>query len=233
MQLRVVKFWQTTEKNPHRNGPNDPEYVPCDMVEYQPLRASEGGPPLHSNVSKVRQLDPDNVVLPEGAHGGEKLEYMRYVWSEIKPHYDAWKQGIEVPANGTPLAVWNSLSQEDMEAFRAVGIKTVEEVRDLSDNTGTKLRIPTWRGYRDLAGKFLESLGASAAAEREQAKDAQIAAMMEQMQQMAATINNLSNGVPNADKEQLWAELEAAAIPFDRRWGVDKLREALNGKVAA
>lgn len=230
MDIRILKFWQGSEMG------KEGEYVPCDFVSWQPRFNSEGGAPYLANTEKVRRLDPENVHLPEGADGGDKLMHMNAIWSVIKPAYDAWKQGMEMPESGTPLGIWTALSPEDIDGFRAAGIKTVEEVRDLTENQAAKVRVPNARGLRAMAKLFLENIGANAAAEREAQKDAIIADMAERMAAMEQMLaENLKPTAAEGQEEidLLRAELDREGIQYDKRWGANKLREALNSREAA
>jgi hypothetical protein len=231
LDIRILKFWQGSEMG------KEGEYVPCDYVSWQPRFNSEGGAPYLANTEKVRRLNPDNVHLPEGADGGDKLMHMNAIWSVIGPAYEAWKQGMEIPENGTALGIWNALSPEDIEAFRAAGIKTVEEVRDLTENQAAKVRIPNARAMRHMAKLFLDNMGASAAAEREAQKDLIIADMAERMAAMEEMLKEKMQAPLAAEGQEeidiLRTELDRAGVQYDKRWGANKLREALNAKEAA
>jgi hypothetical protein len=163
--------------------------------------------------------------------------HMNAIWSVIGPAYEAWKQGMEIPENGTALGIWNALSPEDIEAFRAAGIKTVEEVRDLTENQAAKVRIPNARAMRHMAKLFLDNMGASAAAEREAQKDAIIADMAERMAAMEEMLKEKMQAPLAAEGQEeidiLRTELDRAGVQYDKRWGANKLREALSAKEAA
>jgi hypothetical protein len=45
----------------------------------------------------------------------------------------AWKQGHEMPAHGTPLGAWPAINARTSEAFKLCGVRTVEEIAELSE----------------------------------------------------------------------------------------------------
>lgn len=232
--IRIKRFWTGTEKVADPDNPVVPKIVPVDWVEWEPKFGVDGSPPKSATVDKVRRLDPENVKLPEGADGGEKLAYMRAIWSDIEPAYQEWKTGRQMPASGTPLAVWPILQPEDIEILNTKGYKTVEDVRDMTSNQIAKLPLANAADLHKMAPMFLEGLKASANAEREAEKDAQIADMAEQIRQLQAhfsgeTVSRETIEPINDDEmDKLRNALEGMGVKVDRRWGADRLREEIN-----
>ena len=184
------------------------------------------------NSERVDRLDPENIRLPDGANGGEKIAYMRHIWAVVEPAYKAWKEGREVPLNGTPLVAWPGVTPEQAEVFRMAGIRSVEQVRDMTDGIRSKVRLPNTRELQELAKLYLENSGAAAAAEREAAKDRMIADMAERMEAMEALLEQATR--PAAVAEQttdevavLRAQLDAKGIKYHHLAGVPKLKELL------
>lgn len=95
-------------------------------------------------------------------------------WEVIRPKYEAFKAGNELPEDGMPLAAWAGVTPEMAAYLRRMGIHTVEGVRDMSESAVTKLPFPNARKLPGLAGDFLKSIG-------EAQKDAEIAEMRERM----------------------------------------------------
>ncbi len=140
------------------------------------------------NTERVRLMIPDPARMGND-QDGEKLKFMTARWLQIEPAYEAYMKGQELPVIGTPLGVWPAVSPEQVEVFRQVGIRTVEEVRDLGDGQLERVRLPGMRELRDQARLFLENSDAAAAAKRESEKDA----MLEQMAQQIADLQELLN----------------------------------------
>ncbi len=205
----IVGFTQGFEKV--LDEEKKPVLIPCDWVEYVPRNS----PQSTGTKDKVRRLDPEVALsrLPEGAVGGEKIDYMRSVWAVVEPAYKAWKEGRELPLNGTPLAAWAGITPETAEVFRLVGIRTVEAVRDMTEGLRAKVRLPNVRELQDLAKLFLENSGAAASAEREAAKDRQIEDMKERM---AVMEDMLRQALPQQD-DAAEPEAEEASEPRGRR----------------
>jgi len=219
----------------YSKGP-DGELVPVDWVSWVPLHA----PQSMGNTERVDRLNPANIKHVEGQDDSElagmKAQHMSAIWSEIEPAYAAWKEGRELPLNGTPLAAWPGITNEQAEIFRLAGVRTVEQVRDMSDGVRGRVRLPNVRELQDLAKIYLENSGATAAAEREAAKDKLIAEMQERMAAMEEMLRSgMSAPVAAEDGEevaQLRAELDARGIPYHHRAGASKLRELLNQEAA-
>lgn len=124
----------------------------------------------------------DKMRPPEGLNDRDKSAptyiAMHARWSVVGPAYEAWKQGSEVPENGTPLAAWSGVSAEQAKLLRNMGIYTVEDVRDASESAILRIPMPNARRLPQLAAEYLK--GADVAA-----KDAEMAAMRERMDAMA------------------------------------------------
>lgn len=202
--IRVIGFKTSYEKLPVKG---DPVAEKCDtkgykldasnrrILELQPedwVTYSPSHSPLNTRTTeRVRHLLPDPALMGED-QDGEKLRFMTARWSQIEPAYEAFKAGREIPLNGTALAAWSGVTPEQAEVLRTAGIRTVEEVRDLPDGQLDRVRLPNMRDLRKQAGLFLANSDAAKAAEREAAKDAQIAELVERQAAMEAMIEELT-----------------------------------------
>lgn len=233
--ILITGFAQKYTKGP------DGELKPVDVVTWVPLHA----PQSMSNTERVDRLNPANIKNREGSEDSElmgmKEQHMSAIWSEIEPAYAAWKEGREVPLNGTPLAAWPGITPEQAEIFRLAGVRSVEMVRDMSETVRSKVRLPNLRELQDLARIFLENSGAAAAAEREAQKDRQIAEMAERMEAMEALLQSALAPKPEPEPEpepdgdevtELRAQLDAKGIPYHHKAGPAKLRELLTQEAA-
>lgn len=205
--------------------------VPVDWVSWVPLHA----PQAMGNSERVDRLNPANIKGRDGADDSElagmKQQHMAAIWSDIEPAYTAWKEGREIPMNGTPLAAWPGITPEQAEIFRMAGVRSVEQVRDMSDSVRSKVRLPNTRELQELAKLYLENSGAAAAAEREAAKDREIAEMKERMEAMEAMLEQATRPAAEPDDEvtALRAELDAKGIAYHHKAGAAKLRDLLAG----
>lgn len=140
------------------------------------------------NTERVRLMLPDPARMGND-QDGEKLRFMTARWLQIEPAYEAYMKGQEIPVVGTPLGIWPAVTAEQVEVFKQVGIRTVEEVRDLTDGAIERVRLPNMRELRNQAKLFLENSDTAKAAEREAQKDA----MLEEMAQKIADLETLLN----------------------------------------
>lgn len=102
-------------------------------------------------------------------------------WSVIGPAYEAWKAGADIPETGTPLEAWSGVTADQTKFLKGLGIRTVEDVRDMTEATISQLRFPNARKLPALARDYLD--GADLAQ-----KDATIAEMRERMAAMEAML---------------------------------------------
>lgn len=111
---------------------------------------------------RVRELTPPPAV-DEVARNSLSYKVMVARWDVIEPAYRAWKEGQDVPETGTPLAAWAALSPEQVAHLRLRGIKTVEDVRDMSESLFPHIPFPNVRQLPALAAKFLDGRDKAAA----------------------------------------------------------------------
>lgn len=127
------------------------------------LRIKDIMPPEHPDLSA-----PSHVALVER-------------WQVIGPAYDAWRNGQELPQDGTPLAAWSGVSPEQAAALIRMGIRTVEAVRDASESAIVKLPFPNARKLPSLAGEFLSGRDKADQARELDAMREKMAAMEEML----------------------------------------------------
>ncbi|MEQ9634604.1 MAG: hypothetical protein RLW68_00820 [Devosia marina] len=199
---------------------------PIDWVKWVPIHS----PQTMGNEDRVDHMNPENIKGRDGANQSEKVAYMTAIWKDIEPAYTAWREGREIPLNGTPLAAWPGITPEQAEIFRLTGIRTVEAVRDMTELQRAKVRLPNSRDLQELAKAFLENSDAAKAAQREAEKDRQIADMAERMAAMEAMLEQaMKPGVePDDETEALRAECDAKGIKYHHKAGPAKLRELLS-----
>lgn len=244
--IRLIGFRTTYEKLPLRGS--DPLK---DRTDAQGFLITEAGKraiepqevdwaiyaPGHSplgthTVERIKHLIPD----PE-RHGddldGTKLAFMTARWEKIRPAYEAWKAGKELPSSGTPLTAWPALNEEQVRILRQVGIQSVEEIRDLAETQIGRVPLPGMRDLIKQAVVFLGNLDSSAAAEREAKKDEEISDLKERLAELEKLLDSrkpatpATEAAPNEELTDLRAALDAKGIAYDRRWAAPKLRATL------
>jgi hypothetical protein len=78
--------------------------------------------------------------------------------------YDAWKTRREAPVTGTPLEQWPRATTSMIDDMRTFGIRTVEELANISD--AAVMANMGWRDLRTQAQAWLASAKDSAEAAR-------------------------------------------------------------------
>lgn len=189
MDIRVLKFWVEMNK----------AGKPVEMVRYAP---AHGLTSMATN-ARVKDLIPPEKMDDDRDPQGSKMFHLRAVWSQMEPHYRAWKEGIAMPETGTPLSVWPGITEPEINAFNRAGIKSVEDVASMSESVLAKVQLPNPRGLRDQARKFLDMSGKAEAQARIDALEAQIAELMEAQ-------NKSKRGRPPKAKTEETQDSEAA-----------------------
>jgi hypothetical protein len=122
---------------------------------------------------RIKDVTPKQDV-DETRAGSQTHQAALARWDVIRPKYEAFKAGNELPEDGTPLAAWAGVTPEMAAYLRRMGIHTLEGVRDMSEATAVKLPFPNARKLASLAGDYLASVSATQ-------KDQEMAAMRERM----------------------------------------------------
>lgn len=168
----VLGFKQTFERNP-KTGLMD---RPVDWVTYAPVHAVQSTQ-ITERVDKMR---PPETGLNRDDEG-RKIAFLRFRWEMIERAYNAWKEGVEVPLDGTPLGVWPGINEAQANAFRSVGVKTVEGIRDLPEVLVGKVPLPSVREIVKQANLFLEARDATSTAVRQAEQESRISSLEEQL----------------------------------------------------
>lgn len=112
------------------------------------------------------------------------------------PHeWQAFEKGQEARQSGTPLALWPAMTPSQIKELNYQGIHTVEQVANLSDSVGG---LRNFNALKQKAKQFLEGNKDKAAVgvlqaelnERDAQHKAELAAMQQQLSQMAELIKS-------------------------------------------
>ncbi len=144
MSLRIIKF-QT--KYIARGG----QTIAEDWVEYCQVGMAQRST-TEECVNRLARVHSEAEAADNPAI---KMALER--WRIIEPAYKAWKDGQDVPLNGTPLGAWPGLTAEQADVLKMNGLKTVEELANASDSIITHIPLPNMRALRDMAKLFLAS----------------------------------------------------------------------------
>lgn len=156
ISISVEKFWTTYE--PSENG----EMKAIDWVAYAPK----------GRMDKARNEDKVSRILKATSKQAAKD-----IADAIRPAYEAWKAGQDIPLNGTPLQAWPGVSQQQIDILHQFSLRTVEEVSRLTDSELGRLPLPNMRALRDMATRFLDGKDVAANAKKVQQLEEQLAAL--------------------------------------------------------
>jgi hypothetical protein len=153
---------------------------------------------LNPPITPMRIADLRRVMPTRGQHDNPTIVMANMMWDYVRPIYEKWKQGEEIPVEGTPLAAWNRLTQKQVEVLRAHGFYTVEQIAHMSDANMEKFPIPRPRELKKQAEMFLAS-----------ADQAQFSRMMEEKEKMIS-----AQGDQIEEQRQQLAELQKQMAQF-------------------
>lgn len=121
-------------------------------------------------------------------------------WNAIRPAYEAWKKGQEVPVDGTPLAVWAGVNPELADLFRMKGVRTVEQVAGLTDTHRQSMGIPGLHDIIENAKRWLMAKDKNVVTSALEKKDAEIAELKAQMAELIEMVKEKKE--PEAEQKR-------------------------------
>jgi len=184
LPILIHRFYTVYDENPITKEPRA-----RDMVEYGPI----GSAGRTHTTERIDILSRPNRV----AGANPAVQAAQVLWDFIKPHYEAWKTNQDLPETGTPLAAWNHLTQAQAEILRVNGVRSVEDVSQLTDAHFNRIPIPNLRSIVEASRKFLDSKDANKTASELAAAHEQLAAANNRIDEMAEMLAKLM-----AEKEQ-------------------------------
>ena len=194
MEIQSIKVLAFETKF-HRNPETGKHDKPVDWV-------------LISNINgnvqtwhRIKDLDPSQAKFDSENQSGRRSDMEKAFqgrWKMIQPKYDNWKKGMELPEEGTALASWPFISADEVRAFIAAGIRTVEEVAAMNDAAMGRVAVPAIRDKRKAAQQFLDG-----------ADKVTMQAQIEELQKQLAELTGPSQVPSNGEGNMLASEQEA------------------------
>lgn len=169
---------------------------PRDLVLLAPKGEGHLKTQTWHQISKLIPPRTEDVSVRESA----TYQDMEAKWSVIGPAYDAWKKNTELPLDGTPLAAWSGVSRDLAGALAAMGIKTVEDVRDMGDGAISKLAFPNVRKLPELAKQYLDGKDLAARDQENADLKERLATMEEMLAEALAKDEPKKRGRPPKEK---------------------------------
>jgi len=123
------------------------------------LATNEAGRPIFRDEERVEIIMPGN---PYTRPVQRVTDAHRQQWPK---EYAAFKAGLELAPEGTPLEEWPRLKRGQVFELKALGFKTVEQVADMDDQAIQRLGMGA-RQLCELARAFLDDAARSAEVER-------------------------------------------------------------------
>lgn len=181
MNVRIFEFSQEISTKKNEKG----DYEVVDWVEYGPKDD------LNTRTrATVKSLIPPDHFDRDNA--GVKEQHMTYMWAQIEPGYNAWKDGVELPETGTPLGGWAALNKGTLTALQREGFKSVEDVRDMPESMMGKIRVPGVRALVSQAATFLDGQDKAAMAKAADEQNSKIAGLEEKLEAAMAMLEEQS-----------------------------------------
>jgi hypothetical protein len=113
-----------------------------------PLASAQAGRPIFKEEERVEIIMPANQLLAP-VHRVTDVDRQRF-----PREYDAFRRGVELAPEGTPLEEWPRLNRAHVAELKALGFRTVEEIAVASDTIIQ--RIMGGYGLRDAAKAYLD-----------------------------------------------------------------------------
>ena len=134
-------------------------------------------------------------------------------------YYDSWKKGHEMPETGIPLGAWPAINTKIAEMFRASGIRTVEEVAELTEQAKSRLGhignlgdlIKQAKLYIGSADKLATASHMKSLEEQNAALKDELAEQQAMLKEMQAMLIEMKQQAPGASAKPKRASAEAAA----------------------
>lgn len=148
------------------------------------VASEQQGRPIYREEERVEIIIPGNPTRWVGKVNREYVER----WPK---EYAAFKEGIEISPEGTPLEEWPILKRSQVMELKALGLKTIEHVRDMDDHAIQRIGMGG-RILRDNAIAYLDDAARIAMTTQLTAenarKDERIALLERQVSELGAMV---------------------------------------------
>lgn len=157
-----------------------------DAVENK-VASAAAGHPCYDNRELVQFIMPGNTNSPVAVVTEEHIER----WPK---QYEAFKRGVEMTADGTPLEMWPVLNRAQVLNMKAMGLHSIEQCAAMNDLAVQKFGMGGHK-IRELAKAYLDEAdqmsSTTAALDRAERAEAQNAELTRQAEESRALIEGL------------------------------------------
>jgi hypothetical protein len=143
------------------DGSNHPRFF-IDSVQ-DPVASERMGRLICRDEERVEIIMPGN---PHTRPVSRVTDEHRQRWPQ---EYAAFKAGIEMSPEGTPLEEWSMLKRSQVMELKSLGFKTVEHIRDMDDHAIQRIGMGG-RNLKQAAEVFLDDANRVALVSQQQAE---------------------------------------------------------------
>lgn len=186
--MAVVANGAYTRTNSY--GPGEARAYPRFYLEpiEDPVASAQAGRMICRDEERVEIILPGNpLTKPVQIVGDEQ----RQRWPE---EYKAFKQGLEMAPDGTPLEQWPILRRSQVMELKAINFVTVEQVARADDLAIQRIGLGG-RRLRDMAIAYLDDAAAGAMATKlaaeNDAKTAEISNLTRQVSELGELVRSM------------------------------------------
>lgn len=129
------------------DGSNHPRFF-LDSI-HDVVASENQGRPIYRDEERVEIIMPGN---PHTRPVARVTDEHKHRWPR---EYEAFKAGIEISPDGTPLEEWSILKRSQVLELKALGFKTVEHIRDMDDHAIQRIGMGG-RNLKQAAAAFLD-----------------------------------------------------------------------------
>jgi hypothetical protein len=171
-------------------GPGAERNYPRFFVESVEDKAASvnAGRPIFHDEERIEIIMPGN---PYTRPVQRVTDEHRQKWPK---EYQAFKAGLELAADGTPLEEWPRLKRSQVLELKALGFQTVEHVASMDDQAVQRVGIGG-RQLRELAKAFLDDAARAAEVERladaNAKKDVELDALRRQVTELGRALEGV------------------------------------------
>jgi hypothetical protein len=172
--VRPVNFRKDHKPDPKKPG---------ELIEVHRVDLVKMGSGNHSTPWNIEALKKDTIL-----------------WPAVKPAYEAWLSGQEEPPNGTPLDAWPGVTKGQVERFRLLHLRSVEDLANVTDPDMERIGMGA-RALREKARAYVKAKeGTSVMAEALAERDALIADQGRELAELRALIETATADKPKREK---------------------------------
>lgn len=184
IRLEIVKFW-TRYRDIRDPATGEATTIGEDWVEY----CKPGASAKATTKSQVAKLKQFRFVGQSSKDHTAQMAQAR--WLAIEPHYTAWRNGQELPEDGTPLAAWSHMNEHQITALAGAGIRTMEQLADALDSQLDMVALPNRHLLRKTAKDWLENRNVEVARQENEKAQAKIRVLEEAVSERNAALSEM------------------------------------------